>query len=271
MSLRGNDCGESDRMSDTANTSSAASDDGSVRSVLRALDLLGLFTEERLSWNVRELAEVSGLAKTTVLRLVTTLQRRDLLWSEPDGRITAGPGLLRWSALARTAWQVPEAARGTMRDLAGTTGETVNLYVRADCSRICVEQQDGTGTVRHVVRVGDELPLWAGAASKVLLSGADDEVLAAVLEHAPDRRTAAELRAEITAAERAGCAVSHGEREVGASGVAAPVVDAHGRVLAALAVGGPTPRFTQRAVAEFSDAVRSAAAQVSRIGFGGRS
>ncbi|GAB2742936.1 IclR family transcriptional regulator [Salinifilum aidingensis] len=243
--------------------------DAGVRSVLRALDLLGLFTEERLSWTVRDLTAVSGLAKTTVLRLVSTLERRGLLWSEPDGRITVGPGLLRWSNLARTAWQVPESARGTMRELAAATGETVNLYVRADRSRICIEQQEGTGTVRHLVRVGDELPLWAGAASKVLLSDVDDEVLAAVLEHDPRRRAASAVRAEVTAAAQAGFAVSHGEREVGASGVAAPVVDEHGRVLAALAVGGPTPRFTERAVEEFSGAVIDAAARISRIGFGG--
>ncbi|MHA6800008.1 IclR family transcriptional regulator [Bounagaea algeriensis] len=256
-------------MSSAAEVPGEARADAGVRSVLRALDLLALFTEERLSWTVRDLTAVSGLAKTTVLRLVATLERRGLLWSEPDGRITVGPGLLRWSKLARSAWQVPESARGTMRELAAATGETVNLYVRADHSRICIEQQEGTGTVRHLVRVGDELPLWAGAASKVLLSDVDDDVLAAVLENDPNRHTVAGLRAEIAVVAQTGFAVSHGEREVGASGVAAPVVDAHGQVLAALAIGGPTPRFTEQAVEEFGGAVVDAAVRMSRIGLGG--
>lgn len=258
-----------DGVSDTADAPEQPGANTGVRSVLRALDLLGLFTEQRVSWNVRDLTEASGLAKTTVLRLLATLEGRGLLWSDAEGRITAGPGLLRWSNLAHAAWQLPESARRVMRELADSTGETVNLYVRADRSRICIEQQEGTQNVRHVVRVGDELPLWAGAASKVLLAGADEQLLTAVLAQDPSHTTVAQLRAEIAAAEQAGYAVSHGERELGASGIAAPVAGANGGVLAALALGGPTPRFTEQAVATFSTAVCEAAARISQIGFGG--
>lgn len=251
-----------------ATQSGQARDDSGVRSVIRALDLLGLFTEDRAYWTIRELTEASGLAKTTVLRLVATLELRGLLWSDGVGRITAGPGLLRWSNLARSTWQLPEPARRVMRDLADTCGETVNLYVRGDVCRVCVAQEEGPQNLRHVVRVGDELPLWAGAASRVLLAGADDGLLAAVVERSPHNQDIEQLRDEVEAAERAGYAVSHGEREIGASGLAAPVVGAGG-VLAALALGGPTPRFTEERVAEFSEAVRDAAWRISEIGFGG--
>nr|WP_281372396.1 IclR family transcriptional regulator C-terminal domain-containing protein [Prauserella isguenensis] len=157
-----------------------------------------------------------------------------------------------------------------MRDLSDSCGETVNLYVRSGATRICVEQREGRRSVRHIVRVGDELPLWGGAASKVLLTGADDRALAAVAALDPAGRTVDGLRAEAAEVREHGHAVSHGEREVGASGVAAPVVDADGAVLAALALGGPTPRFTDEAVAEFTVAVRDAARRISRIGIGGR-
>ncbi|MBB3662588.1 DNA-binding IclR family transcriptional regulator [Prauserella sediminis] len=241
-----------------------------VRSVVRALDLLALFTEDHATWTVRELTETSGLAKTTVLRLVDTLQQRGLLWSGEQGRISAGPGLLRWASLAQTAWRVPEQARHVMRELSDACGETVNLYVRSGTTRICVEQQEGRRSVRHIVRVGDELPLWGGAASKVLLSGADERSLAAVLALDPHGRTIDQLRAELAEVAARGSAVSHGEREVGASGLAAPVVGDDGAVLAALALGGPTPRFTAEAVADFEGKVRDAASRISRIGIGGR-
>ncbi|MCP2254300.1 transcriptional regulator, IclR family [Prauserella aidingensis] len=241
-----------------------------VRSVARALDLLALFTEDNATWTVRELTEASGLAKTTVLRLVDTLQQRGLLWAGEHGRMSAGPGLLRWANLARTTWQVPEQARQVMRDLSNSCGETVNLYVRSGAARICVEQREGRRSVRHIVRVGDELPLWGGAASKVLLTGADERSLAAVAALDPGGRTVDDLRGEAAEVQERGHAVSHGEREVGASGVATPVVGSDGAVLAALALGGPTPRFTDEAVAEWAVAVRDAARRISRIGIGGR-
>lgn len=241
-----------------------------VRSVLRALDLLALFTEERSRWTVRELTEVSGLAKTTVLRLVATLEQRGLLWTDAGGALAAGPGLLKWARLARSVWQLPEAGQQVMRELAAGCAETVNLYVRSNTVRVCVAQQEGPQNLRHVVRVGDELPLWSGAAGRVLLVDADDALLSAVAATAPaGESTVDDLRARVAAVAGAGYAVSHGEREVGASGVAAPVLDERGHVLAALALGGPTPRFTEQKVARFAAEVVAAAQEMSRIGLGG--
>jgi len=85
----------------------------------------------------------------------------------------------------------------------------------------------------------------------VLLIDADGELLAAVAGSSPyGEAFAATLADRAHAAAKRGWAQSHGEREAGASGVAAPVANAAGRVLAALALGGPTPRFTPERVAE---------------------
>ncbi|UOX89414.1 IclR family transcriptional regulator [Amycolatopsis sp. FBCC-B4732] len=214
-------------------------DEGAVRSVLRAFDLLALFTERRRTWAVKDLTAASGLAKTTVLRLVATCEQRGLLWTRPDGRVTVGPGMLRWAQLANTAWQLPEPVRQVLRDLALECRETVNLYVRSTSVLVCVAQQEGPLAIRHVGRVGDELPLGSGAAGRVL-DGAE------------------------------GAAVSHGEPETGASSVAAPVRDGDGRVLAALAVTGPTSRFDAAEVAAFTEAVAGASLRISQIGLGTR-
>src|SRR5262245_8249739 len=52
-----------------------------VRSVQRALDILSLLSEERPVVTIREIAAETGLAKTTVIRLVQTLENLGLLWS----------------------------------------------------------------------------------------------------------------------------------------------------------------------------------------------
>jgi DNA-binding IclR family transcriptional regulator len=216
-----------------------AEEDGSVRSVLRAFDLLALFTEHRRTWAVKDLTTASGLAKTTVLRLVATCEQRGLLWTRPDGRITVGPGMLRWAQLANTAWQLPEPVRQVLRELARECRETVNLYVRSTAVLVCVAQQEGPLAIRHVGRVGDELPLGFGAAGRVL-DGAE------------------------------GAAVSHGEPEAGASSVAAPVHDGDGRLLAALAITGPSSRFGPGEVAAFTEALAAASVRISQIGLATR-
>lgn len=236
-------------------------EDGAVRSVTRALDLLAHFTERRMVWPVAELARASGLPKTTVVRLVATLSSAGMLWERPDGQVTVGAGLMRWARLARAAWELPFEVRAVMEALAASSRETVNLYVRQGFARVCVAQAEGPQTLRHVVRIGDEMPLWAGAASKVLLGDAPADVLDAMVACVGEG-----LRAEVAAAKDEKFAVSHGEREPGASGAAAPVFDAHGRIVAALALGGPTTRFTDDRVPLFRAALADAADEVSRLG-----
>ncbi|MEV6238108.1 IclR family transcriptional regulator [Lentzea sp. NPDC051838] len=238
-----------------------AAEDGAVRSVTRALDLLGHFTEQRMVWPVAELARVSGLPKTTVVRLVATLSSTGMLWERPDGQVTVGAGLMRWARLARAAWELPFEVRAVLEALAASSRETVNLYVRQGFARVCVAQAEGPQTLRHVVRIGDEMPLWVGAASKILLADAPADVVDAMVERAGEG-----LREQIAEAADEKFAVSHGEREPGASGAAAPVVDAKGRVVAALALGGPTTRFTEERIPLFRTALTEAAAEVSRLG-----
>src|SRR3954468_6206714 len=132
---------------------------GGVRSVRRAFDILTLLTEDRPVITLREITESTGLAKTTALRLVQTLEETGLLGSHPSG-YTAGPALWRWAHLARSQWEVPQETRKVMRDLADRLGETVNLFVARGVHRICVAHEESPHPLRHVVDVGDEQPLW---------------------------------------------------------------------------------------------------------------
>jgi DNA-binding IclR family transcriptional regulator len=132
-----------------------------------------------------------------------------------------------------------------------------------------VAQQEGTLAVRHVIRVGDEMPLWAGAAAHVLLIDADEDTFATVAERSPyGAQFVDTLMERARLAAQRGWAFSHGEREVGASGVAAPIVDGAERVIAALALGGPTSRFTPERVADFGPALREAAAVLGQMNLG---
>lgn len=238
--------------------------DGGVRSVTRALDLLSCFDEDRLVWSVSDLARAAELPKSTVVRLVATLERAGMVWVRPDSQVVPGAGMLRWARLGQAAWELPDAVQQVMRDVAKVCAETLSLYVRQGPVRVCVAQQQGPHTLRHVVTPGDALPLWGGAASKVLLVDADPDLLDEVAERSPDgAEFAAELRRQVETARSTGYAVSHGERETGSSGVAAPVVDGEGRVIAALALGGPTGRFTPEQVARFVAVVTASAGEIS--------
>ncbi|MEV4620582.1 IclR family transcriptional regulator [Asanoa sp. NPDC049573] len=242
-------------------------DSGKVRSVQRAMEILSLLTETHPSVTIREIVDRTGLAKTTVIRLVQTLEQNGLLWATSRG-YTAGPGLWRWAHLAQRSWEVPPETRNLMRELAATYRETVNLYMTRDLNRVCVAQEEGPQALRHVVRVGDELPMWAGASSKVLLRDANSALLARVAAVSPwGREHADTLRTWVDEAAARGFATSAGEREPGLSAVAVPITGRSASVVAALCLSGPTLRFTPDRVAEFVEALQHAAAQLNEKGF----
>ncbi|OAH09462.1 IclR family transcriptional regulator [Streptomyces jeddahensis] len=238
-----------------------------VRSVRRALDILGLLSEDRPVITLREITDATGLAKTTALRLVQTLEDSGLLWSHPAG-YTAGPGLWRWAYLARSQWEVPRETRKVMRDLADRLGETVNIFIARDVSRVCVAHEESPHPLRHVVDVGDEQPLWAGASSKILLRDASETLLRRVATASPHGETYADqLRAWSQEAAQRGYAVSSSEWDEGLTAVAVPVTGRSGAVVASLSLSGPSQRFPYEAVERFATDLAEAATLISAQGF----
>ncbi len=258
-------------------TTTIGSRDGStaessgVRAVSRAFEVLQSFTADRPVLSVAEIVRESGLPRTTVLRLVDTLVGERMLRHAADGRITVGARLIRLAAFAEAAWAVPEETADRMTRLAQETGETASLYVRSGMRRVAVAQSPSPYSLRHVVQVGDEMPLLAGASSALLVaaSGPDavEQVLASTpIDHLSDVEVAA-FRQAVAAAARDRHAVSHGAREPGNSGVAVIVRDGDDRRPAVvLGLGGPTARFTEERVDVFLAALEAAASDLRHTG-----
>lgn len=237
-----------------------------VRSVARAMQILTAFDDQRPVWSVSELSRAVGLPKTTVLRLVATLESVGLLWTRPDGLVVVSARLLSWVRSVEKAWQVPPAVHAEMQSLADKFSESCNLYVRLGTARVCIAQSLGPQTVKTVVRVGDDLPLWGGASGLVLLADEPRSVIEQVEREHPASPGVDSLVERVAAAKEAGYAATHGEREVGASGVAVPIRGIDGTVRAALAFGGPTGRFTEDRIPDMVESLVAAAARLPAAG-----
>ena len=236
----------------------------SVRSVARALSLLTLFDEEHAIRSLRELVEAAGLPKTTVLRLIQTMEQLGYLYARPDGRYCLGPALIRLSRAVELVWRLPQAADAGMAALREQSQETVNLYVLEGHSRVCVAQKEGPQNIRYVVPVGVPLPLWGGASAKVLLAGGRANLVDGALRAGnKDAAYRARFLEELERVRRDGLAVSHGEREPGASSVASPL-RAGGQTIAAVAISGPTSRFTSDRVAELAAQLKEAVGRMEQ-------
>jgi len=244
--------------------SGPASEGETVRSVTRALQILAAFDDEHAICSLTELLERAHLPKTTALRLIQSLLRNGFLFRRGDGRFCLGPALIRLARAVDVAWRLPLAADATMESVRSRTRETVNLYLLEGMSRVCVAQKQGPQHIRFVIPVGVRLPLWAGAARKLLLAHGDRDFFESVLRASgKEEDFSAGLAVELGQIREQGYAVSRDERERGASSVAAPILDRRGGVTAALSVSGPTSRFTDDRVADFAAVLTEAVQQMA--------
>jgi IclR family KDG regulon transcriptional repressor len=251
---------------------------GESRTVLRAISIVDCFSLERPELGVREVARRLNLASSTAGRLLATLQKAGVLMRSPRMRTyMLGPRVLGWAGIYTGVLDVRAAAGPILDRLRQATGETAILYVLDGDERVCVERLEGPQNIRAVVRLGERLPIYAGAGGKVLLAFLPPETRRAtlarlVLARFTDQtiRNRVRLERELTTISRQGYATSVAERFAGASAVAAPVFGADGAVIAAVNVSGPSDRFSGTRQARCIRLVTRAALEISRAMGGGR-
>jgi DNA-binding IclR family transcriptional regulator len=235
----------------------------------RALDILRLFSEDKLVWSGTQIAEQLGVARSTAYRYLKGLVGSGFL-EECDGGFRLGPQVFELARLARKGVGLAEVARPVMRQLADAVGETVLLTRRSGSAVVCLELEDAGHPVRISYERGHVMPLNAGAAAEVLLAWAPDQEVTELLATAPLRRFTArtltgkdEWRARLQEIRATGYAISRGELDEGIMGIAAPVRQPDGTVAAAVSVAALRFRVPDSAVPGITEAVRAAADQIS--------
>ena len=250
-----------------------------VRSLDRAMAILGVFDEHHLQRSLSEIAEALDLNTSTTHRLLQSLKAHGLVTQPPGGKAyTPGPAILRLARLATRALDLQDVARPHMRRLRDAIGETVGLHaLRSDLLRVVVDQAESRHALRRsYTELGEPIPLHQGAPGKALLAFLDDDqretVLAQPLESANENTITdpARLREDIAAIRGRGFALSFGERVAGIHTVAVPLFDHSRDVVAALSVTGPAIRMPPERLLEIAPTARVAAGELSAaLGYDG--
>jgi IclR family transcriptional regulator, acetate operon repressor len=242
----------------------------------RGADLLVRVLESEQPVALTDLASAAGLPKSTASRLVSALERRGLIEQDGErGRLRPGPAILRVAERGMLERNLVELARPSLDTLSEASEETINLAVPAHDGVEHIAQVDS----RHFLGAGQWLGRSVGyehsANGKVFAAFGRAQVplvgTAATAGVATPGVAATGVAAtggatarELDAVRRSGFATSIDELEIGLSAMAAPVRGAHGEVIAALSISGPTLRMTPERIEELRPILTSEAASLSR-------
>lgn len=223
-----------------------------TRSVERAVDILECFSEVNTDLRVTDIAKMLGLSKATVYRILRTLDARGYVEQNPESeKYRLGVQTLRLSKVFLSGLDFRRTALPYMQVVRDALNESVNLFVSNGTSRIVVERLESNEPFQRTLKIGDELPLTKGAAGKIFLAFGEATC--------PDADND-----ELETIRQRGYAVSHGERQQGASSVAVPVIDHAGKTIAVLAIAGPTIRFREPALSQYVSVVVANGKAISR-------
>lgn len=210
----------------------------------RTARLLALVLE-RPPRTIADLGAETGASGAELETALAALERHGLVqWDPTRTELHPGPLPLRYSRSELAREDLIARAAPAMRRLAEESGESVTLMVPTPSGTEAIAQEEGRHLLGTTSWIGRDIPDHASAAGKVFLAFGVADIPARLERFTPHTivdRTRLERELGIVA-ER-GYATLVDELEPGLSVVAAPVFDAGGDVVAALAVSAPSARL----------------------------
>lgn len=225
------------------------SDSGGVAAVDRAIAILRAIARHTAPITLAELARATGYYKSTLLRLLTSLERSTLVVRRSNGCYAIGPFAHELGRSYEATYQVEAVLKPLLEDLVERGSESASFHVHHDDRhRLCLLRIDSHHSTLDRIDVGDLLPLDRGAAGKLIarfrstgLAPSLDSVLA----------------------------TSIGERDPDCAAVAAAVFGSDNEFLGAISLSGPKDRYTPEWIAQQSEWILHAARRATEL-LGGR-
>lgn len=219
---------------------------GGVASVDKALTILKLFTSETPELTLIQIADATGLYKSTTLRLLASLEHSLMVVKQPNTKYSLGPAIAALNAACQYQQSLETVVIPALQKLTAKTNESAAFHIRQGNHRLCLYRVDSTQALRDHIKVGDLLPIDKGAGGKVIqaFEGAKDKL-------------SNQIRKEMVLAIA-------GDRVKEISGISAPVFNREG-LIGVITLTMPTYRFNNKDAA----IVKSCAKELTEL-LGGR-
>jgi IclR family transcriptional regulator, KDG regulon repressor len=243
----------------------------SVRAVERALDILLCFSRQTPELSMTQIAEQVGIHKSTVHRLLATLESKRFIQRDPDtGIYRLGVRLLQMAYLTLEQNDLRRIATPFLHRLRDQFQETVHLAVLDDTDVVFVNIIESSQRVKLAASLGQRLPAFATASGKAMFAFMNHDTVQRILDRGMPRYTSHTpispdaFFINLQAVREQGFAISDQEYEDEIIAVAAPIFDLEMHPIASVAVAGPAYRLTPERMREIGPAVVATTGEISR-------
>lgn len=249
----------------------------SSAAALRAVSVMEIVARSERPLPLTEIAEAAGLPAPTAYRILTLLESAGLLQREPTGK-TYGVG----HRLARLGVDVLSnegprlERRAILRRVVDEIGETCNLAMLNGDEIVYIDRVETDWALKAELKPGSRVPLHCTSSGKLFLSQMPKARRRKLLESMNLKRFAANtvtdialLDAQIDNIAQTGVGFNNEELQAGVIGIAVPVRDGRGRMIASVALQAPVARLPLARAMEYVPSLQAAAAAMAATFAGG--
>ncbi len=218
--------------------------------LIKAMNLLVFLAEIPLT--VAELSERSDISKSTVYRILYTLESGGYVVRDPGSRkYVLGPALIGLGRATRNSANLIRYVRPTLMELRKKYNETVNLGVLSYGKVIYLATLESDHQLRVTVPLTIDNNAHTTALGKAILSSMAEESALRIIStiyasknNQKSRYTETEFIEIIRSSRMEGFAIDNEDDVVGFRCVAAPILNSSGDPIAAISISAPTVRVS---------------------------
>ena len=218
-----------------------------------------------------QIAEQVGIHKSTVHRMLATLEKKRFVKRDPDtGMYRLGIRLLQMAYLTLEHNDLHQVAAPFLRSLGQRYQENVHLAVLDDTDVVFTYIIESPQRVKLAAAIGQRLPAFATASGKAILAYMPEKMVRGILDRGMPQWTPYTHNSpdtffeDIDSFKEQGFAISEQEYEAEINAVAAPIFDLDGGPIASVAVAGPAYRLTRAHMIEIGPSVVATARQITQ-------
>ncbi|MFB2600258.1 IclR family transcriptional regulator [Herbiconiux sp. P17] len=240
------------------------------RTATRAFVVLESVIHSSTPLGLMEIAEVSGVDKSTTQRLLSFLVEIGMLTrDESTKRYGVGSRAFAMAAAVNSRNDLRVVAAPYFHELRERSGESVSLHLGVAGRRVCIDGLESLQPIRRVVPLGESLPLYLGPSGKVILANQTPERSNSLLDGVNlSADETAHLNRDLRFARENGYLLTESDRSADIRALSAPIFDSSG-VTASLTIAGPSDRWSQDDALACVPAILHAADAIS-ASLGGR-
>jgi len=223
-----------------------------VKSADRVLDIFELFTEEKDSFTLTEIAKSLNMPSSSTYQILQNMLSRGYLETDSSGKnFQLGNKIFEIRVKHRLNTDLTKEFYRSATKIAEILNETVFLSIRSGDNNVYIAEKQIAQPMRFNNNLGSVLPLHASASGKILLSRMSDEEIDSLYPNeqlltytSKTVSSVTALKAELIKVREENIAYNYGESIEGVHCIAGPIIDMEGHVVASVSVSIPEIRIT---------------------------